>query len=94
MPEPDLDEVDFPEHKPPFPASGVQTTPEGKVWVLRHQRARDETRPLYDVFDGSGQLIRRVQLPEGRRLVGFGDGVLYAVATDEDDLQWLERYER
>lgn len=94
MPKPDLDEVDFPDQKPPFPASGVRTTPEGNVWVLRHQRARDESRPLYDVFDGSGQLIRRVRLPEGRRLVGFGDGVLYAVATDEDDLQWLERYVR
>jgi len=24
----------------------------------------------------------------------FGDGVLYAVMTDEDDLEWLERYGR
>jgi hypothetical protein len=94
VPRPDLDEVEFPDHKPPFPSDAARATPEGEVWVLRHQSHRDEVRALFDVFDRRGELVNRVRLPEGRRLVGFGDGVLYAVVTDDDDLQWLERYRR
>jgi hypothetical protein len=46
---------------------------------------------VFDVFHASGRRAREVALPEGRRFVGFGDGVLYTVCSDEDDLQWLER---
>ena len=94
VPRPDLDEVDFPDYKPPFPSSAARVTPDGEIWVMRHQSHRDERRALFDVFDERGELVNRVRLPEGRRLVGFGDGVLYAVMTDDDDLQWLERYNR
>jgi hypothetical protein len=94
VPRPDLDEVEFPDFKPPFPSNAARVTPEGEVWVMRHQSHRDERRALFDVFDQRGELVKQVQLPEGRRLVGFGDSVLYAVVTDEDDLQWLERYSR
>jgi len=92
IPRPDLDEVEFPDYKPPFPSNAVRATPDGRVWVMRHQSHRDERRALFDVFDARGERVTQVRLPEGRRLVGFGDGVLYALVTDEDDLQWLERY--
>lgn len=91
IPRPNLDEVDFPETKPAFEA--VSVTPEGEVWV-RVSRPAGATRQLYDVFDGQGRRVRQVELAEGRQLVGFGQGTLYAVRVDEDDLQWLERYRR
>ncbi|MEX0690936.1 MAG: hypothetical protein WD934_09790 [Gemmatimonadales bacterium] len=91
VPRPNLDEVDFPEVKPPFEA--VFATPDGEVWV-RVSRPATATRQLYDVFNGQSQRVRQVELAEGRRLVGFGNGTLYAVRIDEDDLQWLERYRR
>jgi len=91
IPRPNLDEVDFPEFKPPFDA--VFATPEGEIWV-RVSRPAATTRQLYDVFDGQGLRVRQVELAEGRRIVGFGRGTLYAVRVDEDDLQWLERYRR
>lgn len=93
LPRPDLDEIDFPDYKPPFPTTGARATPDGEIWVQRYQR-HDEDRALFDVFNDRGELVKQVQLPPGRRLVGFGDGVLYAVRTDEDDLEWLERYGR
>ncbi len=93
VPRPDLDEIDFPDYKPPFPVGGVRATPDGQIWVQRYQR-HNEDRALFDVFGDRGELVKQVRLPAGRRLVGFGDGVLYAVMTDEDDLQWLERYRR
>ena len=92
-PRPNLDEVDFPDVKPAFQAAGTSVTPDGELWVRRYQR-HDAERPLYDVFDEHGELIKQVRLAAGRTIVGFGSGAVYTVAVDEDDLQWLERYAR
>ena len=92
LPRPDLDQMDFPEYKPAFQRRGVVVTPEGEVWVQRYvEYGEPET---YDVFDAQGRRVKQVTLPEGREFVGFGNGVLYAVYADQDDLQWLERYRR
>lgn len=87
----DPKDVDWAEFKPPF--LNVTVSPEGELWVLRSQPA-GARGALYDVFDGRGEHIRQVRLPEGRRLVGFGKRALYAVYKDADDLEWLERYTR
>ena len=93
--QPQISEKDFdwPEVKPPFPSRALQFAPEGQLWVTRSTSARDST-PVYDLFDAGGKLTGRVTLPLGRRMVGLGKGVVYAVRTDEDGLQWLERYRR
>jgi hypothetical protein len=93
LPKPDITDVDFPDVMPPFPRDAAHVTPEGELWVKRSQ-AIGEKQHLFDVFNSDGERIVQVWLPEGRRLVGFGRGTLYAVAVDEDDLQWLERYKR
>ena len=92
IPRPDIDDVDWPEYKAAFPRNALNVTPEGELWVQRYTRAGDPQ--TFDVFDGEGNRARQVVLPEGRRLVGFGQGTLYAINVDEDDLQWLERYAR
>jgi hypothetical protein len=92
-PKPNIDEQDWPETKPPFEAQGVFATPEGEIWI-RVSQAADAKAPVFDVVDAAGRLVKRVQLPDGRRLVGFGKGTLYAVQLDADDLEWLERYSR
>jgi hypothetical protein len=91
LPKPDIDQVDFPETMPPFDGDAVSVTPFGEVWVQRSQPA-SETRPLFDVFDDGGRRVKQVRLPSGRSLVGFGASRVYAVNTDDDGLQWLERY--
>ena len=90
---PNIDEVEWPATKPPFEERGLLVTPDGELWIRVSQPAR-ATRQRYDVVDGRGRLLRRVELAEGRRLVGFGQGTLYAVNRDADDLEWLERYQR
>lgn len=92
-PEPSADEFDWPAEKPPFRARGAYLSPEGELWLLRSNTASDSV-PVFDVFNASGALARRVILPKGRQLVGIGQGTAYAVRTDEDGLQWLERYKR
>ena len=92
LPSPDADELDWPEVKPAFQRGGVRATADGELWVRRYV-AHGEPE-LHDVFDSSGNRVRQVELPAGRRLLGFGNGVVYLVRTDEDDLQWIERYRR
>ena len=89
---PQVADEDWPEVKPPFPPSAVSATPEGRLWVLRH--VSPGAPPEYDVFDGNGDRVGTVTLAENSRVVGFGNGVVYVARTDDDDLQWLERYSR
>lgn len=87
-------EPEFEETMPPFSGRGsVVATPDGEVWVLRTRSASDKT-PTYDVFDRTGALVRKVTLNPQSRVVGFGKGTVYVARTDEDDLQYLQRYRR
>ena len=90
-PPPNVDEYDWPDTKPPFLASAVTVSPDGNAWVRRSTKAGEPQR--FDVFDASGNRTGEVVLPAQRRLLGFGDGVVYLAYVDEDDLQWLERYD-
>lgn len=92
LPRPDPDDMEWPEVKPPFSQNAARVAPDGALWVQRSV-AHGEPQ-LFDVFDGSGVRVRQVELLPGRQIVGFGDGVVYVVNVDEDELQWLEAYER
>jgi hypothetical protein len=90
-PRPDIDDQDWPTHKPAFETTGVYATPAGEIWVRRSQRAGDLPWVL-DVFDQRGRLVKQVTLPQGHRISGFGDGTMYTAHRDADDLEWLERF--
>ena len=74
------------------PGSAVvdEICPAGEAWVERSVPAGAPR--IMDVFDAAGVLKGRITLPAGRRLVGFGNGVVYLRHSDESDLQHLERY--
>jgi len=91
-PPPNMPPPEFAETKPPYDGQGaVQVAPEGAVWILRTRPAGDKI-PTYDVFDRSGTLVKKVSLNPNSRVVGFGKGVVYVARTDEDDLQYLQRF--
>lgn len=90
--QPDLSGVEWPPSKPPFVSANVFATPEGEVWVERSVPAGAPRE--YDVFDRQGNLSARYLLQPSRRVIGFGTGTVFVVRTDEDDLQYLERYRR
>jgi len=90
-PLPGADEFDWPARMPYFDANSVQMSPTGELWCER-TRVRGDEIPVYDVFDANGRLVRRVTFPARTRLIGFGEGTLYVARSDEDDLQYLERY--
>ena len=80
--------TEWPAAKPPF--SAVFVSPAGEAWVERSVPAGAPR--VMEVFDAAGVLKSRVTLPAGRRLVGFGNGVIYLRHSDASDLQHLERY--
>lgn len=85
------DPTDWPDLLPPFLENAAFPAPNGTVWLARTREANDET-PNYDVIDAAGRVVARYEMPKGTRLVGVGNGVVYAVRNDEDDLQYLQRY--
>jgi hypothetical protein len=87
---PDTENQDWPEAKPPFVTNGVWVSPASEAWVERSVPAGSGR--VFDIFGANGTLTRRVVLPEGRRLMGFGKGVIYTRRSTEDDLQILERF--
>jgi len=91
-PPPPAPRTDFPDQFPPARLGGIWVAHDGRAIVHRNESLR-ELRPLLDVFDASGNLVARFRLPERRQVAGFGRNGLYAIRIDEDDLQWLERYE-
>lgn len=92
---PGFTDADFPDVKPPFVEEFVgraaQIGLDGTLWVTR-AGAFDAKTSIVDVFDASGKLVRRVTFPATHKLAGFGKGTLYLVRTDDDGLQWVERY--
>jgi hypothetical protein len=90
--QPDLSGIEWPSHKPAFVSANVFATPEGEIWVERSVAAGAPRE--YDVFGRQGALTARYLLLPGRRVIGFGAGTVYVVRSDEDDLQYLERYRR
>lgn len=88
------DPGDWPEYLPPFLGQSGQFNvifaSDGLLWVRRTGPA--DAAPLYDVIDRSGRVAFKVQLAKRSRVVGFGNGTVYVVRSDEDDLQYLQRF--
>jgi hypothetical protein len=78
--------------KGPFTDTRPIIGPDGTLWVERSMPLGSPSR--WDVFDPNGRLIKQVDLPAGRRLVGLGRASLYAAAVDPDGVERLERYRR
>jgi len=83
-----IKELKWPAAKPA--ARSVTVAPTGEAWVERYVAAGAPRE--FDIFGADGKPVRKVVLPAGRRLVGFGKGVVYLRETTEDELSYLERY--
>jgi len=86
----DLDQYQWPDAKPPFYGGRIPVDPMGRAWIRRHVEAGED--PTYDLFGADATRTLQVRLMAGRRVVGFGEGAVYVIHTDELGLQYLERY--
>jgi hypothetical protein len=85
-----MGDVEWPDAYPPFVFRSSRFASDGMLWVRRHTRAGAPI--LYDVFDQAAKLSYQLELPAKRKVVGFGNGVVYLARVDDDDLHYLERY--
>ena len=82
----------WPAEYPPISLLGVLAAPDGRLWVKRGMPERIG-REQWDVIDQAGKLVARWQLPPKITLVAVGQGTVYTVRKDEDDLRYVQRVE-
>ena len=87
-----LPPAEWPANYPPVSALGALPGPDGRLWVKRAIPFRTG-HEQWDVIDQAGKLVARWRLPVKTTLVALGQGVVYTVRTDEDDLRYLQRVE-
>jgi hypothetical protein len=52
----------------------------------------NEQVAVYDVFTRTAGLVARVAFPSRTQVIGLGNGTIYTVRLDEDDLQYLQKW--
>jgi hypothetical protein len=83
---------EWPEAIPPFNGrSAIFATPHGEVVVQRTPTA-EVPNPMYDVFNRRGSRAYQVALTADRKILGFGNGVVYVITTDAVGLQRLSSH--
>ena len=81
---------ELPDYRRAFGYGAVMADAESNIWVNVILPGLSGGR-VYDVIDTLGKRIDRVQVPEGRTIVGFGPHSLYAIARTGKVMR-LERY--
>ena len=81
---------EWPEYLPPYALGLPLFSSDGTLWIARAVAAG--VAPTFDLINGKGELMERIVLPQRSKLVGFGNGTVYVVRLDDDDLQYLQRY--
>lgn len=87
-----LPPASWPDAYPAIAPLGALAAANGDLWVRRAIPIR-VGREQWDVLDRSGKLVARWRLPAKTTIVAIGQGVVYTVRTDEDDLRYVQRVE-
>jgi hypothetical protein len=65
---------ELPDYKPPFFVGNSRADMDGRLWIRTIPTKGIAGGPVYDVINGKGELIERVQVPADRTIIGFGAG--------------------
>jgi hypothetical protein len=82
---------ELPDYQPPFFSGTARADMDGNVWIQTIPTKAFTGGPVYDVVNGKGELIDRVQVPKDRSIVGFGTGGIVYLAAREGGKTTLER---
>ena len=82
---------ELPDYKPPFFAGSMRADGDGNLWIRTIPTKSVPGGPVYDVVNGKGELVDRVQIPAGRTILGFGAGGVVYLSAREKDANYLER---
>jgi hypothetical protein len=74
---------ELPDYRPPIPTGSVRADMDGNLWIRTNPPRPIPGGPVYDIVSREGELVNRIQLPQGYTLVGFGRGkVVYLSMRD------------
>ena len=74
--------AELPDYQPVFFANSIRADADGNLWVATIPTRQRDGGIVYDVINGKGELIDRVQVPVNRTIIGFGrNGVVYLAST-------------
>jgi hypothetical protein len=84
---------EMPDYFPPIRENSSMADLDGNLWILPTTSAQSQRGELvYDVVNPKQGLFRRVRLPLGRSVAGFGkNGVVYLQSGDRTNGFYLER---
>jgi len=86
-----IDADKLPDYRPAFTAGSARGDLDGNLWV-RTTSPVGNAGPIYFIINTKGEVIDRVQLPEGRQLAGFGkNGDVYLALRDAEGNARVER---
>ena len=85
-----VEQIEWPDALPAFRPDRAIVSPDNFLWI--EQYTAPDHSSVVDLFDRRGVKQAEVQLPQSRRVVGFGAGVVYMARVDQVGLEWLERY--
>jgi hypothetical protein len=84
--------ADMPDFIPAFPPGAARADLHGRLWIRTRSTGGATTGPVYDVIDGAGALVQRVQIPAGSTIAGFGhDGAVFLGVRDAEGALRLQR---
>jgi hypothetical protein len=82
---------ELPDYRPAFTAGSARGDLDGNLWV-RTTSPVGNAGPIYFIINTKGEVVDRVQLPEGRQLAGFGrNGDVYLALRDAQGNARVER---
>ena len=85
---------ELPDYQPVFFAGAVRADNDGNLWVRTIPSRATPGGPVYDVINGKGELVDRVQIPADRAIIGFGaNGAVY-LASQTGAARTIERARR
>jgi hypothetical protein len=84
---------EIPDYYPPIRQTSAMPDLDGNLWILTTTSAQSQRGELiYDVVNPKAGLFRRVRMPLGRSVAGFGkNGVVYLQSGDRTNGFYLER---
>lgn len=74
---------ELPDYRPPFSSGAVRADADGNLWIRTIPSKPVPGGAVFDIVSRQGELVDRLQLPQGYALVGFGKGkVVYVSMRD------------
>ena len=82
---------ELPDYQPAFFGNQARGDMDGNLWVRIIPPKPIAGGAVYDVIDGKGELVDRVQVPLNRTIAGFGAGGVVYLTSQENGITKLER---